>query len=74
MTDTPHLDRAIRTAEIAVLGGSPELLHPWKREIARALIASLLEGMDLNTWTATEENEGYNAALDAVRKRAGIES
>ena len=66
-----QIDAAIRAAEVAVWGFSPETLHPWKREMARALIAKLLEGMERPTHP--DEADGYNAALTEIRRRAGLE-
>ena len=71
MTDKhKHIDTAIRTAEVAVWGFSPETLHPWKREMARALIAKLIEGMvspeEDHYWT------GWDAAIDEIRSMVGL--
>jgi hypothetical protein len=68
----PELDAAINYADHKV----KELYdQKQKRRHARALIAKLLEGMELENderrdpdWTY-----GYNAAITEIRRRAGIE-
>ena len=73
MTDKhEHINAAIRAAEMAVWGNSPEVLHPWKREMARALVAELLRGMEPPEWFTTDEDCGFNAALAEIKRRAGI--
>lgn len=69
-----HIDRAIRAAEVAVWGNSPETLHPWKREMARALVAELLRGMDGSDfrYISPAMVYGFNAALAEIKHRAGI--
>ena len=73
MTDKhEHINAAIRAAEVAVWGNSPEVLHPWKREMARALIADLLRDMDeppLDPPAMT----GWDLAIQVIERRAGLE-
>lgn len=65
-----HIDQAIRAAEVAVWGNSPEVLHPWKREMARALVAELLRGME--DTDNDSYSSGFNSALNQIKRRAGI--
>jgi hypothetical protein len=70
MTDTT-LDAAIITAQEQVYNNHERVVDPLDRTYARALIAKLIEGMEmaeLSHWHA-----GYNAALTEIRRRAGIE-
>jgi hypothetical protein len=76
MVTTTTLDAAIEAAEDAT-EGMPYLgnVSNHDRTYARAMIAKLLEGMELENderrdpdWTY-----GYNAALTEMRRRAGIE-
>ena len=66
-----HIDRAIRAAEVAVWGNSPEVLHPWKREMARALIAHIADHL-ASYKTTPSVWLGYKIALDDLREIAGI--
>ena len=69
-----HIDQAIRAAEVAVWGNSPEVLHPWKREMARALVAELLRGMEqIPQLLLKDTGRGYAAALAEIKRRAGLE-
>ena len=63
MTDKhEHINAAIRAAEMAVWGNSPEVLHPWKREMARALIAHIADHM-ASLGTTPSVWLGYKIAL-----------
>ena len=73
-----HINAAIRAAEVAVWGKSPEVLHPWKREMARALVAELLRRMKPiavpdQTGLNAAWDAGYNAALFDLKSIAGLE-
>ena len=67
-----HIDAAIRAAEMAVWGNSPETLHPWKREMARALVAHIADHM-AQYRTTPSVWMGYSIALDDLRAIAGLE-
>ena len=72
MTDKhEHINAAIRAAEVAVWGNSPEVLHPWKREMARALIADLLRDMD-EPLLDPPAILGWDLAIKVIKRRAGI--
>ena len=72
MTDKhEHINAAIRAAEMAVWGNSPEVLHPWKREMARALIADLLRDMD-EPLLDPPAILGWDLAIKVIKRRAGI--
>jgi hypothetical protein len=90
MTDTPHLDRAIQTAKRAEwvhhdlpLEALNRVTVEGDRVHARALVASLLEGMDQGNpfetakAAASTYNDGfkvgYQLALEHIRNRAGLE-
>jgi hypothetical protein len=66
-----QIDAAIRAAEVAVWGFSPETLHPWKREMARALIAHIADHMTQHI-TSPSVWMGYSIALDDLREIAGL--
>jgi hypothetical protein len=71
MTDTTTLDAAIITAQEQVYNNQERVVDPLDRTYARALIAKLLEGMEmaeLSHWHA-----GHNAAITEIRRRAGLE-
>ena len=73
MTDKhEHINAAIRAAEVAVWGNSPEVLHPWKREMARALVAELLRGMD-EPPLDPPAILGWDLAIKVIKRRAGLE-
>ena len=44
-----------------------------KRRHARTLIRELLRGMEPPEWFTTEEDSGWNQAIDAVLGRVGLE-
>jgi hypothetical protein len=71
MNDNTTLDAAIGAAQEQVYNNQERVVDPLDRTYARALIAKLLEGMEmaeLSHWHA-----GFNAALTEIRRRAGIE-
>ena len=69
MTPTTTLDAAIDAAENKVD-------ITWKgdmRAFSKALISKLLEGMEKPDWFTTDEDCGWDAALDDLRRMAGLE-
>jgi hypothetical protein len=69
MTDNTTLDAAIEAADHKV----KELYdQKQKRRHARALIAKLIDGMEI-AGSINEFGYGFNAALTEIRRRAGIE-
>jgi hypothetical protein len=78
MTDTTTLDAAILKGMMAV-GGYPTN-DEQRRTYARALIAKLLEGMEIAELShlhagyaeISHWRTGYNAALTKIRRRAGL--
>jgi len=71
MTDNTTLDAAIDAACKEVNIGRADGFQEFDRTYARALIAKLIEGMDSEYAFGFEE--GFNAALTEIRRRAGIE-
>jgi hypothetical protein len=74
MTDNT-LDAAIKVAHVEAGFGEAFQILPANQEYARALIAKLLEGMERRESTVTwsDFDDGYNAALTDIRRRAGLE-
>lgn len=75
MTKTPELDRAIEAAEDAT-EGMPYFgnVSNHDRTYARALVAELLRGIDPeNEIHSVDVRIGWDAALDEIRRRAGLE-
>jgi hypothetical protein len=71
MTDNTTLDAAILSGMMAV--GGHQTNDDQRRTYARALIAKLLEGMEKPDWFTTDEDCGWDAALDDLRRMAGLE-
>jgi hypothetical protein len=74
MTDNTTLDAAIITAQEQVYNNQERVVDPLDRTYARALIAKLLEGMDVFTPHMNGfETRGFIIALTEIRRRAGLE-
>jgi len=79
MTDNTTLDAAIKVADKALCDFKEWPEHKFEvseaeRTYARALIAKLIEGMEVFPYPMNGfEAGGYNTALTEIRRRAGIE-
>jgi hypothetical protein len=77
MTDNTTLDAAIEAADKALcdfVGYPPHKFEVSEadRTYARALIAKLIEGMDM-ACPFNEFGHGFNAAITEIKRRAGLE-
>ena len=70
---TEHLDRTIRAYNKAYDVPDDWPIRDVDREAFRAGVAELLRGIEPENWFGVEENCGFNAALDEIRRRAGLE-